>query len=89
MVSFFKTDSARFLEPLMDCSMEADETLTVLFIPNLTCPFGSTLPDVNIERGALQELIAKYISIRRGEKKIDFLCILSQVKIILETKIIP
>ena len=79
MVSFFKTDSARFLEPLMDCSMEADETLIVLFIPNLTCPFGSTLPDVNIDRGALQELMAKYIRIRRGEKKIDFLCILSQV----------
>jgi len=56
--------------------MEADETLTVLFIPNLTCPFGSTLPDVNIERGALQELVAKYIRIRRGEKKIDFICIL-------------
>jgi hypothetical protein len=53
----------------MDRSMEADETLTVLFIPNLTCPFGSTLPDVNIERGALQELMAKYIRIRRGEKK--------------------
>ena len=52
----------------MDRSMQADETLTVLFIPNLTCPFGSTLPDVNIERGALQELMAKYIRIRRGEK---------------------
>ena len=76
MVSFFKTDSARFLEPLMDCSMEADETLTVLFIPNLTCPFGSTLPDVNIERGALQELIAKYISIRMGGKTSGFIRIL-------------
>ena len=89
MVSFLKTDFARFIEPLMDRSMQADETLTVLFIPNLTCPFGSTLPDVNIERGALQELMAKYIRIRRGEKKIDFIRILSQVKIILETKMIP
>ena len=75
MVSFLKTDFARFIEPLMDRSMEADEMLTVLFIQNLTCPFGSTLPDVNIERGALQELMAKYIRIRRGEKKIDFICI--------------
>jgi len=56
----------------MDSSMQADETLTVLFIPNLTCPFGSTLPDVNIERGALQELMAKYSRIRRGDKENRF-----------------
>src|SRR5690349_6556378 len=76
-VSLFKRDFARSIEPLMDCSIEADETLTVLLIPALTCPFGSTLPDVNIERGALHEPMTKYISIRSGKQKIDFICILS------------
>jgi hypothetical protein len=55
MVSFPNADAVRFFVLLIDRSMEADETFTVPFTPNLTCPLGKTLPEVNIDRGGLQE----------------------------------
>ena len=76
MVSFPKADSERSTVVLMDRSMEADETFTVLLIPNLTCPFGTTLPDVNMDRGALQELMIKPIIIRNEKRAIGFICIM-------------
>ena len=75
-VSFPKADSDSFTVVLTERSMEADETLTVVLMPARICPFVSTLPDVNMERGALQELITKHVITGMGEKTIDFICII-------------